>query len=132
MTAKEYPENVVGQASVYRLNTHELTVEFSFSRQFKTEYLSYLKIGQGVRVPLYTTPPSVDALIAEAIKEHDAKNLLIKSVNMRTQAQPYLDELIAEIDELTTCAVVVDGIYTGEAYPEEELVQIIGKYRSAK
>lgn len=65
MTAKEYPEKVAGQASVYRLDSFELTVEFSYSREFKSEYLKYLEIGQGVRVPLYTTPPSVDALIAE-------------------------------------------------------------------
>jgi hypothetical protein len=80
MTAKEYPEYVVGQASVYRLNTHELTVEFSYSRQFKAEYLSCLEIGQQVRVPIYTTPPSVDALIAEIVAVGVNNHMAIQAI----------------------------------------------------
>lgn len=80
--------------------------------------------------PLYTTPPSVDALIAEAIKEHDAKNLLIKSVNMRTQAQPYLDELIAEIDVLYK--TYSDTVPSRPAYMKSDVQFVLNKYRSAK
>jgi hypothetical protein len=60
MSAKEYPENVAGQVSVYRLNANELTVEFTYSREFKAEYLKCLEIGQDVRAPVYTRPPKAN------------------------------------------------------------------------
>jgi len=89
---------------------------------------------QEAGIPL--TPPSVDALIAEAIKEHDAKNLLIKSVNLRTQAQPYLDELIAEIDGLERIDFDEGGCdypcSDGDNYRFDDVRAVINKYRSAK
>lgn len=72
--------------------------------------------------PLYTAPPSIDALIAEAVEAHDNKNLLIKTVNMRTQAQPYLDALIAEIDAVER-KCFCDG---------DKLFDILDKYRGQK
>lgn len=36
----------------------------------------------------------------EAVEDYIAKTTVIKSVNMRTQAQPYLDELIADLSNL--------------------------------
>lgn len=55
--------------------------------------------------PLYTTPPSIDALIAE-------------------------------IESIVTCAETVtdretgDTIYIGEAYPEDDVKEVLDKYRS--
>jgi len=62
--AKEYPESVAGQVSVFRLNANELTVEFTYSKEFKAEYLKCLEIGQEVRVPVYTHPPKTAEPVA--------------------------------------------------------------------
>lgn len=85
---------------------------------------------------LDSPPPSVDALIAEAIEAHDNKNLLIKSVNMRTQAQPYLDELLAEIDGLERIDFDDGGCdypcSDGDNYRFDDVRAVLNKYRSAK
>jgi len=95
MSTKEYPESVAGQASVYRLNTNELTVEFTYSKEFKAEYLKCLEIGQDVRVPVYTHPPKTaepfmkgkyrDKFIADikqAIVPKTEREALLNSVNL--------------------------------------------------
>lgn len=61
-----------------------------------------------------------------AIKEHVAQNTLIKSVNLRNQAQPYLDELIGEIDGLPRFA----GERGESVIYIDDLNNAIDKYRS--
>lgn len=56
----------------------------------------------------------------------------------KSTAQPSIDALIAEIDAVVTCAeTAVDGdtgdtYYIGEAYPKEDVLRILDKYRGQK
>lgn len=105
MIAKEYPEGVAGGLSVLRISAHETVIEFSHSIEFQDTYLKCLEIGQQVRVPLYTTPPSIEALIAGI-------------------------ESIVKCAETAMDGDTGDTIYIGEAYPEDDVKDILDKYRS--
>lgn len=107
-------------------------VSYAWATETEIENMhKWEKVVPEVKRNLYTTPPSIYALIAQAIEKHDEKMTVIKTVNTRKIAQPYIDELIAEIDGLGINFDCTDEqSYQNRIVYWEDIKSILDKYRS--
>ena len=109
---------IAGQASVYRLNSREITVEFTFSNEFKNTYLKCLEIGQDVRVPLYTAA-------GEEIREAVAENSNM-AVHIR-RLQAHRDNVLAALNK---AEAFIEG-FDGDVM-QEGITELLAEIRAAK
>lgn len=110
--------DMAGLASVFRLNGREITVEFTFSNEFKNTYLKCLEIGQQVRVPLY-------AAATEEIREAVAENSNM-AVHIR-RLQAHRDNVLAALNK---AEAFIEG-FDGDVM-QDGVTELLAEIRSAK